>query len=135
MAEEIQNYIALRNCFGRENNPYLLPGLAKDRGLTTDYVYRDFHLAVKKAGLATQKRVIGNTTFGSPCPHSLRHSFAVNTLKSIKERGESPQKALPVLSAYMGHRKYSYTAVYLKVLDAWQRNNLVDFTISHQEEL
>ena len=134
-AEEIQNYIALRNHFGKENNPYLLPGVTKDRGLTTDYVYRDFHMAVKKAGLATPKRVIGNTTFGSPCPHSLRHSFAVNTLKSIKERGESPQKALPVLSAYMGHRKYSYTAVYLKVLDARQRNNLVDFTISHQEEL
>ncbi len=134
-AAEILNYIALRNHFGRENNPYLLPGVTKDRGMTTDYVYRDFHMAVKKAGLATSKRVIGNTTFGNPTPHSLRHSFAVNTLKSIKERGESPQKALPVLSAYMGHRKYSYTAVYLKVLDARQRGNLVDFNISHQEEL
>jgi hypothetical protein len=35
----------------------------------------------------------------------------------------------------MGHAKYRYTAVYLKVLDAEKRQALVDFAISHQEEL
>ena len=76
-----------------------------------------------------------NTTFGAPTPHSLRHSFAINTLKRLKQRGESSQKALPVLSAYMGHRKYRYTAVYLKVLDAEQRQGLVDFAILRQEDI
>ena len=50
--------------------------------------------------------------------HSLRHSFAVNTLKRIKLRGESPQQALPVLAAYLGHSEYKHTAKYLKLLDA-----------------
>jgi site-specific recombinase XerD len=61
---------------------------------------------------------MGNMTFGSPVPHSLRHSFAINTLNRIKARGISPRQALPVLAAYMGHRKYQYTAAYLKVKDA-----------------
>jgi integrase len=79
--------------------------------------------------------MIANVSFGSPTPHSLRHSFAVNTLKQIKERGKSLQAALPILAAYMGHRKYRYTAVYLKVLDANQRQQLVDFNISRQKDL
>jgi len=35
----------------------------------------------------------------------------------------------------MGHTKYRYTAVYLKVLDAEQRQGLVDFAISRQENI
>ena len=35
----------------------------------------------------------------------------------------------------MGHRKYRYTAVYLKVLDAEQRQGLVNFAISAQKEI
>ncbi len=82
-----------------------------------------------------RERTIANTTFGAPTPHSLRHSFAVNTLKNLRSKDKSPQKALPVLAAYMGHRKYRYTAVYLKFLDAEQRRNLVDFSIDRQEEI
>jgi integrase len=69
-------------------------------------------------------------TFGSPTPHSLRHSFAINTLKRIKDQGKSPQHALPVLAAYMGHRKYQYTAAYLKVRDAKHLAGLIDFAKS-----
>ena len=67
--------------------------------------------------------------FSQPTPHSLRHSFAVNTLLNIKERGQSPQNALPVLAAYMGHAEYKYTSVYLMVMDAMSRKNLVDFSL------
>ncbi len=67
------------------------------------------------------------TFFAPPTPHSLRHSFAVNTLKQIKERGDCPQHALPVLAAYMGHLIYKYTAKYLKFIDAEQRQELLDF--------
>lgn len=35
-----------------------------------------------------------------------------------------------MLSAYMGHRKYQYTAVYLKVKDADDLAGLIDFTKS-----
>ncbi len=73
--------------------------------------------------------------FASPTPHSLRHSFAVNTLKCIKERGDCPQHALPVLAAYMGHLSYQHTAKYLKFIDAEQRQGLLDFTISKKEDI
>jgi len=73
---------------------------------------------------------MGNMTFGSPVPHSLRHSFAINTLNRIKVRGISPRHALPVLAAYMGHRKYQYTAAYLKVKDADDLAGLIAFTKS-----
>lgn len=135
VAWELDNYLELRQRFSKDNNRYLFPGIIKGRGLTENYIYPIFHQTVKDIGFTRQKQIVGTTTFGAPTVHSLRHSFAVNTLNSIKQRGIDPQKGLPVLSAYMGHRKYSYTSLYLKVLDAEQRNNLVDFTISHQEEL
>ena len=39
-----------------------------------------------------------------------------------------------MLSVYLGHRKYRYTAVYLKVIDAEQRQGLVNFAVARQEE-
>lgn len=131
LVDEINNYLAVRvSLVHNDKNPYLLYG-DKEKGLSKDGIYRVFHQAVRACGLDQTKRVIGNVIFGSPTTHSLRHSFAINTLKRIKERGKSPQDALPVLAAYMGHCKYQYTAIYLKVLDAQQRQGLVNFTISH----
>ena len=86
-----------------------------------------FHQAIKEIGLTQAKQIIGNTNISGTTPHSLRHSFAVNTLRRIKERGDSPQNALPVLAVYMGHKKYTYTIYYLKLIDADQHRNLVDF--------
>jgi len=123
MMVEIQNYLAVRSSLiPNLQSPYLLAG-EKQKALSSRQIYPIFHQAVKDIGLDQPRRVIGNTTFGSPIPHSLRHSFAINTLKHIKDAGKSPQAALPVLAAYMGHRKYRYTAVYLKVLDAQQRHH------------
>ena len=134
-ATEIENYLAVRLMLQEnDRNPFLLPG-QNQQPLSDKRIYQLFHQAVKDIGLEQPRRIIVNTTFGAPTPHSLRHSFAINTLKRLKQRGESPQKALPVLSAYMGHRKYRYTAVYLKVLDAEQRQGLVDFAISRQEDI
>jgi len=109
-------------------NPYLLAG--KNHGsLKAEQVRYVFHQALKEIGLDQRRRVLGNMNFNQPTPHCLRHSFAVNTLRSIKERGQSPQSALPVLAAYMGHCQYKYTSVYLKVADAQSRKNLVDFSL------
>ena len=51
----------------------------------------------------------------------------MNTLLKIKARNGSPQNALPVLSVYMGHRIYKHTVKYLKMIDAGQRQGLLDF--------
>lgn len=134
-ATEIDNYLAVRLALQpADTNPFLLPGRG-EKPLSANRLYPLFHQAVKGIGPAGPRRIIANLTFGAPTPHCLRHSFAVNTLKCIKERGESPQRALPVLSSYLGHRKYRYTAVYLKVIDAEQRQGLVDFAITHQGDL
>jgi hypothetical protein len=64
----------------------------------------------------------------------LRHSFAIKTLKRVKECGKSPQNALPYLAQYMGHVKYENTAVYLKVLDSTHRNDMINFCMSELME-
>ena len=119
---------------GSDQNPYLLYG-GKQRKLSKADIYPVFHQAVRDCGLYKPRVVIGNIIFGSSTTHSLRHSFAVNTLKRIQEKGKSATDSLPVLSAYMGHSEYKYTAAYLKVLDALQRTGLVEFTKTHQEKI
>jgi integrase len=127
---QLENYLVTRQALCPEDqNPYLLAG--RRLGPIKDYHIRNiFHHAVKDIGLSRPKQVIGNITFGKPLPHSLRHGFAINTLNQIKARGNCPQQALPVLAAYMGHRKYQYTAAYLKVNDAKDIPGLIAFTKS-----
>ncbi len=136
VARHLSDYLCLRNSLlpADNQNPYLL---ASDpaKELQHQQVRNLFHQAVREIGLAQPKRVIGNTNISGPTPHSLRHSFAVNTLRRVKERGDSPQNALSVLAVYMGHEKYTYTIYYLKLIDADQRRNLVDFMITYPMRL
>ncbi len=128
VANYLSDYLLLRNTLlpTDNQNPYLLVSDTA-KGLHKQQVRNYFHQATRESGLAQPKRVIGNTNISGSTPHSLRHSFAVNSLRRIKERGDSPQSALPVLAVYMGHKKYTYTIYYLKLIDADQRRNLVDF--------
>lgn len=133
-ARDIDNYLAVRRSLrAGDTNPFLLPG-KEDRPLSAGRIYSLFHQAVGDIGLTQSRRIVANLTFGAPTPHCFRHSFAVTTLKAAKLRGVAPGRILPVLSAYLGHRKYRYTAVYLKVIDAEQRQGLVDFAVARQEE-
>jgi integrase/recombinase XerD len=126
---EIENYLSVRQSLMPHNqNPYLLAGI-KQNPIKAEKVRYVFRKALKAIGLDQARRVIGNVNFSRPTPHSLRHSFAVNTLLKIKERGQSPHNALPVLAAYMGHSEYKYSSVYLRVADAQSRQNLVDFSL------
>lgn len=126
---DIENYLSVRKSIRPHDlNPYLLAG--KNHGpLKAEQVRHVFHQALKEIGLDQRRRVLGNMNFNQSTPHCLRHSFAVNTLRSIKERGQSPQSALPVLAAYLGHSQYKYTSVYLRVADAKHRKDLVDFSL------
>jgi integrase/recombinase XerD len=132
---EIENYLSMRQSLTpHDENPYLLAG-NHQKGIRAHQVRDVFHQAVKDIGLARSKQTIGNVTFGYPIPHSLRHAFAINTLKQIKDRGESTQYALPVLAAYMGHRKYRYTHAYLKVSDAKHVAGLIAFSKSQMDQV
>ena len=125
---EIENYMAVRKSLCPDDqNPYLLAG-RKQRALTGNKIRAVFHRAVRDMGLNRPKQFIGDITFGSPTPHSLRHSFAINTLKRIRERGGG--SALPVLAVYMGHLRYQHTGAYLKVSDAKHLAGLIEFAKS-----
>jgi len=123
----VKNYLNVRDkIWKHHHNPYLLAG-SKYGGLGYERIRQTFRQAVETIGLDQPRRVIGHTNFSAPTIHSLRHSFAVNTLLKIKARQASPQHALPVLATYMGHVEYRYTANYLKMIDADQRQHLLDF--------
>ncbi len=135
VVSEIENYLAVREkLLFDDRNPYLIAGV-RGKKLDENRVRFVFHQAVKEIGLNQPSQTIGNTTFGSPTPHSLRHCFAVNTLKSTKARGISPLRTLPVLATYMGHCHYTYTAKYLKLIDAEHRRGLARFTVSHKQDI
>ena len=132
VATQIENYLSVREMLRpRDTNPYLLAGRKQNHLCDTTLRYV-FHHALEKIGLHQPRKVVGNVNFNPPTPHSLRHSFAVNTLKSIRERGGSAQNALPVLAAYMGHTHYKFTSMYLRVADAISRKGLVDFSLWHK---
>jgi integrase/recombinase XerD len=129
VAAQIENYLAVRDKLkDHDDNPYLLAGRKQNR-LPDNTVRFVFSRTIREMGLHQPRKVVGNVNFSPPTPHSLRHSFAVNTLRSVWERGGSAQNALPVLAAYLGHKDYTCTSVYLRVADAISRKELVDFSL------
>jgi len=133
--QEMENYLSVRaGLRPQDQNPYLLAG-KNHHPLPDQQVRFLFHDAVKENGLTQPRKKLGNIIFNPPTPHCLRHSFAVNTLKAIKERGQSPQHALPVLATYLGHATYFNTSVYLKVADASSRKSLYDFSLWQKGKL
>lgn len=126
---EIENYLSVRqSLLPNDQSPYLLAGMGHTP-FTDQQIRFFFRKSIKAIGLDQSRKIVGKTIFNPPTPHSLRHSFAINTLVAIKKRRESPQHALPVLAAYLGHSHYKHTAIYLKVADAISRKNLVDFSM------
>lgn len=129
---EIRNYLRARDAVAADrHNPFLLYG-SEYGGLDPRQVRSAFHRAIKSIGADGKRRVIGRSNFNAPTVHSLRHSFAVNTLLAIKARQGSPQNALPVLAVYMGHSEYKHTVKYLKMIHAGQRQLLLDFCLGKQ---
>lgn len=129
ICQEMANYLAARGVLASPYNPFLLAGLYK-RSLSEPRIYHMFRGAVKDIGLDRPRQRIANTIISPPTPHSLRHSFAVNILKQVKERGASPQNALPILAVYMGHSEYKHTVKYLKLADANHHRRITGFISS-----
>ena len=134
VAGELENYLAVRgSMLKNQENPFIFAS-GKHKAISGNSVRWHFHKAVKKIDLDQPRQVIGTTNFSAPTVHSLRHSWAVNTLKRVQARGRSPQNALPVLATYMGHCEYKYTVKYLKMIDAEKRNQFLDFAVQQKEK-
>ena len=103
--------------------------------MSRSYMRWKFKKAISIINIEQPRRIIGATNLSNPTRHSLRHSFAVNTLKRIKQQGKSPQNALPILAAYMGHSEYKYTTKYLRVLDAEHCRQMLDFSMLRSEDV
>lgn len=134
-AEAIENYLSIREQMAAYTaNPYLFIG-GKQKKLGDQRIRNLFHDALRLNGIHRNRQLIGDTIFGNPTPHSLRHSFAVNTLNAAVARGESAQNVLPVLAAYMGHVEYRHTMKYLKVIDAESGASLLNFASTQREKV
>ncbi len=130
----LENYLAVSRCLLADvGTPYLLAN-SNARALNDNRVRTVFHRAVSDIGLEQTRQIIGNVNISSPTPHSLRHSYAINTLNRVKKRGGSAQNALPVLAAFMGHSEYKHTLKYLKFIDAKQRLQLANFIDTHRHQ-
>jgi site-specific recombinase XerD len=126
VASLINNFISVRNSILHRNKCDNI--FTSIHGEITDYyINKKFHAALQGLNIDRSPKKFPGITFGNPTVHSFRHAFAVNTLKNACAKGKNPENVLPVLSAYMGHTEYKYTALYLKVIDAEHRNAWVDF--------
>lgn len=133
VAQQIDNYLSSRAVLVEHDiNPYLF--IKGGNKLGDERIRLIFHDAVREIGIRSPRRVIGDTTFGNPTPHSLRHSFAINTLRSAIARKQSPRNVLPVLAEYMGHVEYRHTMKYLRVVDAESRTRLLNFAGTRRDE-
>jgi integrase/recombinase XerD len=94
---------------GQPGWEWFFPGASAGRPLTLVNVYRNFRRFLWQAGISHGGR--GN----GPRPHDLRHTFAVNNLRTWFDRNEDAGALLPVLQAYMGHSSISDTACYLRL--------------------
>lgn len=51
--------------------------------------------------------------------HDLRHTFAVNSLNQMVEKGYDIYTSLPLLSQYMGHKRIESTEYYLRFIEKY----------------
>ena len=86
---------------------WFFPGARCDQPLTLGNVYHNFHRFLWQAGISH-----GGPGHG-PRVHDLRHTMAVNNLRSWFAQEREVGALLPVLQAYLGHSSIADTSYYL----------------------
>lgn len=64
---------------------------------------------IRRAGLKPGDGIRG------PRIHDIRHTFVVHRMTAWYQEGISPQRRLPYLATYLGHRNINSTLVYLTI--------------------
>ena len=93
---------------GRTGGDWFFPGTS-GRPLTLANIDKNFRRFLWQARIPHGGRGHG------PRVHDLRHTFAVNNLRSWFARGEDAGALLPVLQTYMGHSSIADTDYYLRL--------------------
>lgn len=86
---------------------WFFPGARSGELLTLGNIDKNFRRFLWQAGISHGGRGHG------PRVHDLRHTFAVNNLRSWFAAGRDVGALLPVLQAYLGHSSIADTAYYL----------------------
>lgn len=81
-------------------------------------VYVRFKQFMKIAGIFPEGSV-------GPRIHDVRHTYAVHALEKMIDEGQDVYCALPILSAYMGHRTIESTEKYLRLTEQ-AYSNVID---------
>jgi integrase/recombinase XerD len=92
----------------RVGGDWFFPG-TDGRPLTPGNVDKNFRRFLWQARISHGGRGHG------PRVHDLRHTFAVNNLRTWFSRGDDVGALLPVLQTYLGHSSLADTAYYLRL--------------------
>lgn len=84
------------------------PELTREQAKARDYYY--FHSVLKRAMIPVRydgkrQRI-----------HDLRHTFCINALKQMEDKGFDLYVSLAILSTYMGHKHINETEYYLRMV-------------------
>lgn len=108
----LRQYISYRNRLPyphlREPDSYLFVS-SQGTPLTRAYVLRYFYQVLEDVGIEHKGNHMG------PHIHSLRHSACVHAMVKLAKCGKPVYSSLPILSAFMGHRKVLDTEKYLRL--------------------
>lgn len=113
---QIQNYLSARQALTNDSSLYLFLGYTGVTGNRKSMAWY-FRKILCELDMLKPTEIRGNIIFGSPTSHSLRHSFAVNTIKRWASEGKDIDKISDTLATYMGHADFKYTQIYLKGLN------------------
>ena len=94
---------------GQPGWEWFFPGATPGVPLTLNNVNHNFRRFLWQARIPHGGRGHG------PRVHDLRHTMAVNNLRSWFARGENVDALLPVLQTYLGHSSIGDTAYYLRL--------------------
>ena len=112
----IQNYLSARSSLLNSKSPYLFLGYDGAAGNRKSLGWY-FRKVLGELDMLKAPEIKGNVIFGSPTPHSLRHSFAVNTVRRWASEAKDIDKVADTLATYMGHADFEFTQIYLKGLN------------------
>jgi site-specific recombinase XerD len=112
--ERLERYLAQRpEVVGPARDPQAIFRSGTGRRIERTALEVAWKNLLTEQGCYHPRRREGRTVFGSSNLHALRHAFAVRTLERWQRAGRDVELLLPLLSAYLGHAKVSYTATYL----------------------
>ena len=91
------------------NEPFFTS--AKGERGAKNSIYAIFRIVLHRANIPHQGRGKG------PRLHDLRHTFCVNALVKLSEKGLDLYYSLPILMTYMGHRSINSTNKYVRLTE------------------